>query len=566
MIWRNVLISRWTRRVLEDPRVPKANRLSEPELRNQVPELLDSFIHDLDAHDGGEAEGRGLGASDVARTHARHRANEGYSLVEAMRELSHLRAAILDLYTEESVSLEGDAARMLYAALDETMTLGADEMERLIRERDQRIIETAVDAIVTIDEQGTVEALNPAAERMFGYQAGEVVGHNVRVLDARAVPQRARRIPGALPADGRAPDHQHRARGHWPAQGRRDVPGRFRHQRGADCRAPHLHGGAPRPHGAQASRQERERLLQSERAARTEADRAARLRDDFVATVSHELRTPLNAILGWTRMLRGGKLDAAAAAKALDVVERNAKAQAALVEDLLDISRIGSGKARLDVQLVNLSDIVQNAVASHQPAAQAKGVSLDKVLDEHGCTLRGDPGRLEQICLQPALQRDQVHAPGRPRRRELPARRLARRAGRPRHRRGHRRRLPPASLRLLPAGGSVPDPQSSRARARARAGEGPGRAARRRRPCRERGGGPGCDVHGVPARRRSRPGRREPSEIDACAALAGIKVLVVEDDEDARALVARILEPPMSRSPPPLRPPKRCEQFPRVRP
>ena len=116
-----------------------------------------------------------------------------------------------------------------------------------------------------------------------------------------------------------------------------------------------------------------------------------------MATVSHELRTPLNAILGWTTMLRGGKLDAAATAKALEVVERNARAQAELVEDLLDISRIGSGKLRLEVRQVNLAAIVENVVASHLPAAQAKGVRIEKVVDVTACAVQGDPGRLEQI-------------------------------------------------------------------------------------------------------------------------------------------------------------------------
>src|SRR6185437_8681326 len=138
---------------------------------------------------------------------------------------------------------------------------------------------------------------------------------------------------------------------------------------------------------------ERDHVLASERAARTEAERAARLRDEFVATVSHELRTPLNAILGWTTMLRGGRLDAAATAKALEVVERNARAQAELVEDLLDISRIGSGKLRLEVRQVNLAAIVENVVASHLPSAQAKGVRLEKLVDVAACQVQGDPGR-----------------------------------------------------------------------------------------------------------------------------------------------------------------------------
>ena len=113
-----------------------------------------------------------------------------------------------------------------------------------------------------------------------------------------------------------------------------------------------------------------------------------------------EASTPLNAILGWASMLRSGKLDAAGTAKALEVVERNARAQAALVEDLLDISRIGSGKLRLDVREVNLGAIVENVVASHLPSAQAKGVRRRggrwTTRTSHR-SVRGDPGRLEQM-------------------------------------------------------------------------------------------------------------------------------------------------------------------------
>jgi signal transduction histidine kinase/CheY-like chemotaxis protein len=141
--------------------------------------------------------------------------------------------------------------------------------------------------------------------------------------------------------------------------------------------------------------QERAALLASERAARSEAERAARLKDDFVSTLSHELRTPLNAILGWVGVLR---LDhqPETLAKAIDVIDRNARRQSQMIDDLLDVGRIISGKLRLDVQQVNLASVVEEAVTSARPAADAKGVRLVQVLGSAG-TIQGDPGRLQQV-------------------------------------------------------------------------------------------------------------------------------------------------------------------------
>jgi PAS domain S-box-containing protein len=141
--------------------------------------------------------------------------------------------------------------------------------------------------------------------------------------------------------------------------------------------------------------EERAALLASERAARSEAERAARLKDDFVSTLSHELRTPLNAILGWVGVL---KLDQRpeTLAKAIDVIDRNSRRQSQMIDDLLDVGRIVSGKLRLDVQQVNLASVVEEAVTSARPAADAKGVRLVQVLGSAG-TIQGDPGRLQQV-------------------------------------------------------------------------------------------------------------------------------------------------------------------------
>ncbi len=141
--------------------------------------------------------------------------------------------------------------------------------------------------------------------------------------------------------------------------------------------------------------QERSLLLASERAARSEAERAARMKDDFVSTLSHELRTPLNAILGWIGVLKQQQ-SPETLAKAIDVIDRNSRRQSQMVDDLLDMSRIMSGKLRLDVQRLDTASVIEEALASAQPAADAKGVRLIKVLGS-AAIVQGDPGRLQQV-------------------------------------------------------------------------------------------------------------------------------------------------------------------------
>ena len=124
---------------------------------------------------------------------------------------------------------------------------------------------------------------------------------------------------------------------------------------------------------------------------------ASRLKDDFLASLSHELRTPLNAILGYARMLRRGVLASDRQDKALETIDRNATSLAQIVEDVLDISRIVSGKLRLKVQAVDVPEVVRNAIDAVTPAADAKGVRIESVIDPHASPISGDPERLQQI-------------------------------------------------------------------------------------------------------------------------------------------------------------------------
>jgi PAS domain S-box-containing protein len=138
------------------------------------------------------------------------------------------------------------------------------------------------------------------------------------------------------------------------------------------------------------AQEERERLLQ-------DAEAASRAKDQFLATLSHELRTPLNAVVGWAHMLRSGKLDEPATMRAVETIDRNARAQSQLISDILDISRIVSGKLRLSVRPVDLTPVVEAALDTVRPAAEAKGIRLQAVLDPAAGPVSGDADRLQQV-------------------------------------------------------------------------------------------------------------------------------------------------------------------------
>jgi PAS domain S-box-containing protein len=143
--------------------------------------------------------------------------------------------------------------------------------------------------------------------------------------------------------------------------------------------------------------EEREHLLESEQAARLESERASRMKDEFLATLSHEIRTPLNAILGWATILRSGRFSASDAAQGLEAIERNARVQTQMIDDLLDMSRIVSGKLRLDVQRIDLAEVIRAAAETVEPAASARDVRVQLLLDPLAGPVSGDPNRLQQV-------------------------------------------------------------------------------------------------------------------------------------------------------------------------
>ncbi|HZS37031.1 MAG TPA: ATP-binding protein [Polyangia bacterium] len=143
--------------------------------------------------------------------------------------------------------------------------------------------------------------------------------------------------------------------------------------------------------------EERAHLLEREQAARADAESANRSKDEFLATLSHELRTPLNAMLGWAQLLRGNRLDEAGRTHALETIERSAKMQAQLVEDILDVSRIIAGKLRLHLHPVDLRAVTESALDAMRPAAESKQLTLALKLDASAVPVSGDGDRLEQV-------------------------------------------------------------------------------------------------------------------------------------------------------------------------
>jgi PAS domain S-box-containing protein len=142
---------------------------------------------------------------------------------------------------------------------------------------------------------------------------------------------------------------------------------------------------------------ERDALLASEQEARKQAEMASRTKDDFLGLLSHELRTPLNAILGWTRMLSTGSLNEEFVGRAIETIDRNAKLQSRLIEDMLDVSRIISGKLRLDAQPIDLTTVINASVDTLRPAADAKDIRVYVILDFGAGNVLGDPVRLQQV-------------------------------------------------------------------------------------------------------------------------------------------------------------------------
>jgi PAS domain S-box-containing protein len=259
-------------------------------------------------------------------------------------------------------------------------------------------LDTSLDAIVSMDACGNVSEWNHAAERLFGYSREEALGRDMAELIippeyrarhraglARYLETEQPRVMGsrlelsALRRDGS------------------EFPVELTITRILVDGPPAFTGYLRDISDRRRIEAEREQLLEAERAARADAEQAGRIKDEFLATLSHELRTPLSAILGWTHLLRSGIMTPDKLERGLEVIERNSHAQTRIIEDLLEMSRIISGKVRLDVQPVDLSVIIAAAVDSAAPAAAAKDIRLQRIVDPLATAVSGDPNRLQQV-------------------------------------------------------------------------------------------------------------------------------------------------------------------------
>ncbi len=272
----------------------------------------------------------------------------------------------------------------------------AEEVMRQSEERFRLLVEGVRDyAIFMLDPQGQVQSWNRGAENIKGYRADEIIGKHFSTFYPDDDIQRDK--PGfelKVAAEvGRFEDEGWRLRKDGTRFWANVIITALRDKDGI------LIGYSKVTRDLTERKKAEEQRLQlaREQVARSEAESASRAKDEFLATISHELRTPLNAILGWGRMLRKSNLNEENFNRGLDTIERNAKLQAQLIDDLLDVSRIISGKLRLTVMPVELSSIIEAAVDSVRPAADAKNIRLQMLLDSHAGLISGDPDRLQQV-------------------------------------------------------------------------------------------------------------------------------------------------------------------------
>jgi PAS domain S-box-containing protein len=257
------------------------------------------------------------------------------------------------------------------------------------------LVDSVVDyAIFMLDPGGYVMTWNAGAEKIKGYTAGDIVGRHFSTFyppEDIAARKPERELREAV-EQGRVEDEGWRVRKDGSMFWANVVITALRGE-GGELRG---FGKVTRDLTERRKAEETERELVREQAARSAAEEANRVKDEFLATVSHELRTPLNAIVGWASLLRRRSGDPEIA-KAVEVIDRNARAQAKIVDDILDVSRIVTGKFRLEPRPLDLAAVAAEALEVVRPSAVAKQIALEFDPGPEGCPLVGDPERLQQI-------------------------------------------------------------------------------------------------------------------------------------------------------------------------
>lgn len=247
------------------------------------------------------------------------------------------------------------------------------------------------------DIQNNVNYWSPELEKLFGVEAGTYAGH-YDVLAKTIAAEDAQRIGAEVRAalEKRQAEYAYEFRAIMPDNSHRWFGARAKFEYDAAGKPLRMIGINVDINERKQAEAERERLLDAEQKARQDAETATRLKDEFLAVVSHELRSPLNSILGWNHFLRGGA-DPATVSRAAEIIARQGAQQLQLIEDLLDTSRIISGKMRLNVQPVELSEVISAALDTARPAAEAKKIVLLPDFEAGAGQITGDPDRLQQI-------------------------------------------------------------------------------------------------------------------------------------------------------------------------
>ncbi len=273
----------------------------------------------------------------------------------------------------------------------------AEAALRLSEEKYRLLWATAGDAFVLFDRENIILEANAAVETIFGHPPDEVIGQPLAILQPERLREAHRRgmqrylDSGQRMLDWRAAEAVglHRDGSEIP------IEIAFNHLSLGEKElfAGFIRDISERKRGEA----ERAELLSREQQARQEAESLNRAKDEFLATLSHELRTPLNAIVGWSHLLEDNRLGEEERVQGIEAIQRNARLQTRLVEDLLDVSRIISGKMKLEVRPVRLSTVIEDAIESVLPAAQAKSIQIQRGLDSSTGVVSGDPARLQQV-------------------------------------------------------------------------------------------------------------------------------------------------------------------------
>lgn len=249
--------------------------------------------------------------------------------------------------------------------------------------------------IVSKTLEGVITSWNPAAERTFGYTAAEAVGKHIKLIVPPDLWPEEDEVLARI-GRGEKVDHFETVR--------RAKDGRLLNLsltvspvRDADGRIVGASKVARDITEQKLAERERERLLVAEKVARQDAEAANRMKDEFLAVVSHELRSPLNAITGWASLIGTGKMDDEQTQHAVEIILRNAQTQTQLIADLLDVSAIVAGRMRLNIRPFRLVSVIEAAIEVVRPAADAKSIQLVSLMDPDAGPIAGDPDRLQQV-------------------------------------------------------------------------------------------------------------------------------------------------------------------------